>query len=116
MYNHETMQDTFNLSLYRAVQALSKGDTPSARVQIANAMILNMDAAQPHNLLGILYELDGDDAAARRQYRAAYALDPTYKPACRNLERLVMFSWAPQSRRFDYGEYFQMISSADAST
>lgn len=46
------------------------------------------DAAEPHNLLGIWHELNGNKDKARKHYRAAFALDPTFKPACRNLERI----------------------------
>jgi tetratricopeptide (TPR) repeat protein len=72
---------------------------------ISKAISINMDAPEPHNLLGILMEIRGNDSVARKHYRAAYALDPTYKPACRNLERLVNFEWGPQNRNYDFGEF-----------
>lgn len=94
--------DAFIKAITQASEALQKKDIKTSRMQIADAMTLNMDAPQPHNLLGILCELTGDDMSARKHYRAAYALDPTYRPACRNLERLVLEDWTLH-RNFDYG-------------
>jgi tetratricopeptide (TPR) repeat protein len=81
----------FSRTVRNATSALRVRDIPRARTAIADAMAQNMDAPEPHNLLGLLYELTGDFQAARRHYRAGYALDPTYKPCCRNLERLTGF-------------------------
>jgi len=41
---------------------------------------------QPHNLLGVLLEKEGQHLLALRHFRAACALDPTYLPARQNLE------------------------------
>lgn len=77
-----------------------------ARVELAKKCIgeREFDAAQEHvkeaiaadptkpeavNLLGALIEIQGDWLEALKQYRAALALDPTYEPATRNLERIV---------------------------
>jgi Flp pilus assembly protein TadD len=102
MKNTEIRPDDFIKAITQASDSLRSNDIETSRAQIANAMALNMDAPQPHNLLGILYELIGDDSGARKHYRAAYALAPTYKPACRNLERLVLGEWEPR-RNYDYG-------------
>ena len=82
---------SFDLRVASAKAALISHDFQQARVAIADAMGLNMDAPEPHNLLGILYEMLGDYQAARKHYRAGYALDPVYKPCCRNLERITGF-------------------------
>jgi len=87
----------------KAVNALKVRDFALSRSMIASAMAMEMDAPEPHNLLGILYELMGDDRAARQHYRAAYALDPTYKPSCRNLERLTLFGWSSSTGPADFG-------------
>lgn len=86
-----------------AVASLKARDFQESRSDIADAMALNMDAPEPHNLLGILYELMGDRQAARKHYRAAYALDPTYKPSCRNLERLTSYNFSTLSADIDFG-------------
>lgn len=83
----------FSAVIEKAVLALKVRDFSSSRQSIKDAMMMNMDAPEPHNLLGILYELQGDGAAARQHYRAAYALDPAYKPSCRNLERLALYGF-----------------------
>ena len=53
---------------------------------ICEAMGQFPNAPQPHNLLGIVMEKEGDHAGAMKHFRAAYALDPTYLPARQNLE------------------------------
>ncbi len=95
----------FTAVIIDAIKALQKQDLQVARTLIGKAALLDMDAPEPHNLLGILYELQSDDNSARKHYRAAYALDPTYTPAIRNLERLVIFEWGTQKRNYDYGDY-----------
>ncbi len=54
---------------------------------IKDAMGKYPHAPQPHNLIGILLEKEGDHVAAMKHFRAAWALDPTYIPARCNLER-----------------------------
>lgn len=53
---------------------------------ICKAMERNPHAPQPHNLLGIVLEKMGDHSAAMKHFRAAWALDPTYRPASQNLD------------------------------
>ena len=53
---------------------------------ICGAMGEYPDAPEPHNLLGILLEKKGDHPEAMKHFRAAWALDPAYRPAQRNLE------------------------------
>ena len=52
---------------------------------ICQAMGVYPCAPQPHNLLGVVLELNGDHAGAMRHFRAASDLDPTYAPARQNL-------------------------------
>ncbi|WP_202707611.1 response regulator [Sporosalibacterium faouarense] len=47
----------------------------------------------PHNLLGVLAEYKGDVQRAQKHYRAALALDPTYKTADKNLERTIQMRY-----------------------
>lgn len=55
--------------------------------RITEAMKEHPHAPQPHNLMGILLEKSGDHIKAMKHFRAAWALDPTYVPARRNMER-----------------------------
>lgn len=70
---------------------------------IKNALCENPDAPEPHNLIGLWYEKNRNYNLARKHYRAAYALDPTYKSAIVNLERVcTMFSG--RQIPLDFGE------------
>lgn len=104
----------FLKAIENAALALNAHDFQLSREIIAGAMTMDMDAPEPHNLLGILYELMGDDGAARQHYRAAYALDPTYKPSCRNLERLVLYGFSATGG-FDYGVPIAQEPGEDAN-
>jgi len=83
---------------------LRAGKLEQARLEIATAMASHVDAPEPHNLLGICDEQDGDLQAARKHYRAAYALDPTYKPCCNNLERITSFIFSTKITDVDFGD------------
>lgn len=63
----------------------------SCRQLLCQAMAAFPDAPEPHNLLGIVYELQGMRDPAARQYRAALALGDGYRPAQRNLMRVTSF-------------------------
>ena len=52
---------------------------------IKKAMGNNPDAAEPHNLLGIILSLKGEHLKAMKHFRAAIDLNPTYEPARKNL-------------------------------
>lgn len=53
---------------------------------IKGAMGKHPHAPEPHNLMGLLLEQQGDHIAAMKHFRAAWGLDPTYLPARQNLE------------------------------
>lgn len=48
-------------------------------------------APEPHNLLGIVLEKSGNHSLAMKHFLAAWALDPTYRPANYNLETFGTF-------------------------
>lgn len=54
---------------------------------LKEAISLDATNPEPFNLLGVLLEIKNRIDEAQKQYRAALALDPTYKPAQDNLER-----------------------------
>lgn len=74
--------------LKEATDKLKKDEMEKAYQYIIDACDIDPNAPQPHNLLGIWYELKGMNDLARKHYRVAYVLDPTYKPASENLERI----------------------------
>ena len=57
-----------------------------AEDEAAQAMSAAPHAAQPHNLMGIIAESRNDHVQAMKHFRAAWALDPTYRPARINME------------------------------
>jgi tetratricopeptide (TPR) repeat protein len=54
---------------------------------IRKAMAEYPSAPEPHNLMGIKLENEGDHLSAMKHFRAAWALDPTYLPARYNLNQ-----------------------------
>jgi DNA-binding NtrC family response regulator len=59
----------------------------AAQEYIKKAIALDPSQAEAFNLMGALKEIQGDDLDANKNYRAALALDPRYKPAAQNLDR-----------------------------
>ena len=79
-------------SLCHSVRALAnRGDLIGGQGMAITAMSVYPDAPQPHNLLGVLLEKQGDHLLAMKHFRAAYALDPTYWPARHNLDHFGTF-------------------------
>lgn len=72
-------------------ELVSDGLYKSCMKPICDAMEQNSHAPQPHNLMGIVLEKLGDHSAAMKHFRAAWALDPTYKPALHNLNTYATF-------------------------
>lgn len=104
MKNRETSGKEFLICIDAAAACIRQADLAKAYGLIIEAMGINPDAPQPHNLLGIWYESNADGDLARRHYRAAYALDPTYKPACKNLERICTLFDNRYPGNIDYGD------------
>jgi len=104
MSNLEILNDRFTLCILQAVKSLRTCDYEKSFKLIGEAMRINPDAPHPHNLLGILYELTGDSNKARRHFRAAYSLDPTYKPACKNLDQICTVFGNDKLHTCDFGD------------
>lgn len=104
MRNSEVQSKSFTQNISLAAESLQSYDYDKAHDLIVEAMYIEPDAPQPHNLLGIFYELIGDVNMACKHYRAAYSLDPTYKPACRNLEQISGALGSYKPRVFDFGD------------
>lgn len=97
---------SFEKKIEQAVNALQAKDYAAAKDYLKYAMYENEDnnAPEVHNLYGVLAELTGDLSLAGKHYRAAYALDPTYKPASKNLERITSFYYCPRDTGPDFGD------------
>ena len=88
MRNQEAMQN-----LTARVRALvAQRHFSEAEDEAAHAMAAAPHDAQPHNLMGIIAESRNDHVQAMKHFRAAWALDPTYRPARINMERYGSFS------------------------
>jgi len=59
----------------------------AAAEHVRQAIALDASKPEAFNLLGVLLEMGGERLEALKNYRAALALDPAYKPAQANLER-----------------------------
>lgn len=71
------------------------------------AMVLDDSSADAQNLLGIYYELTGKYLCAQKHYHAAISLDPAYKPALHNLERITCYQANQIFKTIDFGEITQ---------
>jgi tetratricopeptide (TPR) repeat protein len=96
------ISDTFSHHIKKAADKLQELELKAAYELIVESIALDPDSPQPQNLLGLWYELSGNADKARRHFRAAYSLDPTYKPACINLERVCTL-FASRSIPLDFG-------------
>ena len=80
-----------------------KYDHAECALRIAKAMESYPDAEEPHNLLGILLEESGDHCGAMRHFRAAWALNPGYRPAHFNMEASgSFFVESPNIKRYAF--------------
>ncbi len=52
------------------------------------AITANPDRVEVYNLLGVLLEIRGQTEEAQKLYRAALGIEPTYRPAADNLDRI----------------------------
>lgn len=94
--DENNIRDTFEGCVAAARALLEEGKLEEALPLIQKAVQLGTDRPEGFNLLGALDELRGDQDAARRMYRVALAIDPTYFPAALNLKRLCQ--WNPVGR------------------
>jgi Flp pilus assembly protein TadD len=103
MNNINITHNDFEKYIKEAIADIKKHEYKNAYHFILNAINADPNRPESHNLLGIWYELCGEDALARKHYRMAYVLDPIFKPASINLER-VSTLFPIKSIPIDYGE------------
>lgn len=89
----ETKLDSYKEILEFAKKCILAKDYGKAEEFLQKAIAMDVDAPEPHNLLGILYEYRKEIQNAQKHYRAALALDPTYEPANKNLQRTAQFKY-----------------------
>jgi DNA-binding response OmpR family regulator len=71
---------------------ISDREFANARETARKAIAADPAKPQSYNLLGALLEIKGDGLEAQKFYRAALDIDPTFKPAWANLERITSFN------------------------
>jgi len=91
-YEIETKKDIdeiedFDKMLNLAKSEINKKNFDKAQEYLNEATGINSEKPEPFNLLGVIYELKNKQSEAMKMYRAAIALDPSYKPANDNLNR-----------------------------
>jgi Tfp pilus assembly protein PilF len=91
-----------------AINALKSKDYELALISIKQAGLENQNLPEYHNLLGVIAEHHDDFSLACKHYRAAYALDPSYKPALNNLDRITNFYCGHSENKPDLGENFEL--------
>jgi CheY-like chemotaxis protein len=72
----------------------------AARDSVRSAIAADPDQPEAYNLLGALFEIKNEPIEAGKFYRAALNIDPTFKPAQANLDRIT--SWH-KFGRIDFG-------------
>lgn len=91
---------TFQEYLEFGKKCILEKNFDKAKEYLKKAIAENLEAPEPQNLIGILYEYEDDLLTAEKHYRAALALDPTYKPALENLNRVSSFRYSREGVRF----------------
>ena len=91
---------TFQEYLEFGKKCILEKNFDSAKEYLKKAIAENLEAPEPQNLIGILYEYEDDLLTAEKHYRAALELDPTYKPALENLNRVASFRYSREGIRF----------------
>ena len=103
MLAFEYKVNSYEVEEKEAIDCLKKYNYELAKEHIYNMMMEEDSFPKGHNLLGIMYELQGDLDLARKHYRASYALDQTYKAADKNLQRVTSFQYIFKLEDIDYG-------------
>jgi DNA-binding NtrC family response regulator len=84
-----------------AKKCIEQHQFDAAQEYLARAVAADATKPEALNLLGVLLEMNGNKIDAQKNYRAALALDPTYKPADANLRRSAGLE---SGRPFDSGQ------------
>jgi DNA-binding response OmpR family regulator len=75
------------LDFTAAKRALNRREFERAATLLEQALDLEPNSAEAHNLMGVLRESRGQDHAAYRSYKAALSADPHHGPAQDNMRR-----------------------------
>jgi DNA-binding response OmpR family regulator len=96
----ESSINTFSEYLEYGKKCIIEKKFDKAKEYLKKAITENMESPEPQNLLGILFEYEGELLTAGKHYRVALELDPTYKPAQENLERVTSYKYSREGIKF----------------
>jgi DNA-binding response OmpR family regulator len=100
-----TAAAAFAADLRRAKRALNNGWLAEAEVYLRQAIALNPQSAEAHNLKGILHEVRNEHDDSLREYKAALKADRRFEPARHNLKRYYeRFTFGRSDVPIDLGE------------
>ena len=80
------MEDELMPTIEQAKELIGEKKFKECEALICTAMFEHPHDAIPHNLMGLLLENEDSHVDAMKHFRAAYALNPTYRPSSWNLE------------------------------
>lgn len=87
---------SFHAALEYAKACINRRDFDKAYQYLQKAISMEPRKPEPYNLLGAILELKKETVEALKMYRAAIAVEPTYKPASDNLARATQWSYTKQ--------------------
>ncbi len=90
----EDKLDSFNDLMEFSKYCIINHEYDKAIEYLKKAIALDVDSPEPHNLLGVLDEMNRDIRAAQKHYRAALALDPSHVAANKNLSRTTEYHYS----------------------
>ncbi|MGM0438805.1 MAG: response regulator [Bacillota bacterium] len=98
--NEEDLESYEDYLTY-AKNSITNQDLEKGYEYIQKAVSLDTSKPEAFNLLGVILEYKNKPLEAQKQYRAALALDPSYKPAQQNLERTSQFEYSKRDIKMD---------------
>ncbi len=102
--DNENEVDSFEDILNLAKSEINKRNFNEAIELLKKATSSDTEKPEPFNLMGVIYELKNQQAKAMKMYRAALALDPSYRPASDNLQRAGEIAGQPDIDDMDLGD------------
>lgn len=94
----------FEYYIRKSIEEIKNNNLSLAKEYIHSSMVLDDSSPSPHNLLGIIAEIQGHLSLAGNHYRASCSLDATFKPSLRNLERITNYYYRFNFKNLDFGE------------
>lgn len=96
--------EKFNKKLGESIVLIKSNNLSEAYNLISKLLPENDHSPEVHNLLGIIAEISGKRDLALTHYRISCAIDQSYAPANKNLQRITSFYYNPVSQDIDFGE------------